>query len=75
VENIMPNKRERLQIIASERGRLAHGLYAAEVDVIVSEASPNDGGRLEAAKAQLADVKARIETCEQLREGVEAEPG
>jgi hypothetical protein len=74
METPAPNRVERLAIIGAERDRLAHGLYAAQVDLIVSKASPGDAGRLQTAEARLADVEARIETCEQLRAAVEAEP-
>lgn len=70
----MVSKEEKLAVVDAEQSRVEHGLFAAEVDVRVSKASPADTGRLEAAEEMLANVKARIEVCNEIRVEVEALP-
>ena len=67
-------KDEKLAIIGAERSRVEHGLYAAEVDVRVSESTPEEVGRLEAAQAQLAAVNKRLAVCDALAQGVAGPP-
>lgn len=67
-------KQEKLGVLEAERLRLAHGLYAAEVDVRVSKATPHNEARLQGAEEALKDVHERLAVCDEIQKEIEAEP-
>lgn len=70
----MITKAEKLGVLQAERERVEHGLFAAEVDVRVSDASPEDAGRMQGAKQALNSVRARLAVCDEIQQEIEAEP-
>lgn len=67
-------KQEKLSVVAAERLRIEHGQFAAEVDVRVSKATPDNTARLEAAEAAFKDVHDRLAACDEITKEIEAEP-
>lgn len=68
------SKQEKLDVVAAERLRIEHGLFAAEVDVRVSLSTPDNTSRLQAAEAALKDVHDRLAVCDAIAEEIKAEP-